>query len=96
MVMTEWRALLAEFQRWMSTNIQIKQETPIEAHLMQMLDEARREWHLSKVYFNAVTETDLIDHAIFTMDAAEQRYSYLLKKAKAEGLEAEALHLAQN
>ncbi|HEX2952701.1 MAG TPA: DUF2508 family protein [Bacillota bacterium] len=94
--MTEWRALLAEFQRWMSTNIQIKQETPIEAHLMQMLDEARREWHLSKVYFNAVTETDLIDHAIFTMDAAEQRYSYLLKKAKAEGLEAEALHLAQN
>lgn len=91
--MVDWRTILSELQKRLS-NIQFKQDKPDEVHLMKMLEQARREWHLSKAYFNAVTDTDLIDHAIFTMDAAEQRYSYLLKKAKAERLEAEELDLA--
>lgn len=91
--MNNWRAILEEFQK-MILNAKFKREKSSETHLMQMLEDARREWNLSKAYFNAVTDADLIDHAIFTMDAAEQRYTYLLKKAKAERLEAEQLRLA--
>jgi hypothetical protein len=46
---------------------------------------ARDEWIAAKTYFNAVTETDLVDYAIHRVDAAERKYVYLLKVARADG-----------
>ncbi|HHY46195.1 MAG TPA: YaaL family protein [Firmicutes bacterium] len=43
---------------------------------------ARREWAIAERYFHAVTDPDLIDHAIYSMCAAEQKYIYFLKKAR--------------
>ncbi|HBS60541.1 MAG TPA: DUF2508 domain-containing protein, partial [Firmicutes bacterium] len=40
----------------------------------------------SQAYFETVTDPDLVDHAIFMMEAAKKRYTYLLKKAKETGL----------
>lgn len=50
------------------------------------VERARRDWVAAKSYFEAVTDPDLIDHAIFTLEAAERKYMYLIKRAKAEGL----------
>lgn len=54
--------------------------------LLIELQESKREWQFSQLYFDNVIEIDLIDHAIFLLGAAERKYDYLLKKAKNEGL----------
>ena len=39
----------------------------------------------TKEKFDQIGDADLIDHAVYNLDAAERRYIYLLKKAKEEG-----------
>ncbi|MEW6725257.1 MAG: YaaL family protein [Bacillota bacterium] len=47
--------------------------------LRALVDEARREWQTALAYFETVTDPDLIDQAIFMIEAAEKRYMYLLR-----------------
>ncbi|NLY88356.1 MAG: YaaL family protein [Firmicutes bacterium] len=51
-----------------------------------LIEEAKRDWQAARDYFNAVTDPELIDHAIYTMEAAEKRYVYLLRRAREDGL----------
>jgi hypothetical protein len=53
-----------------------------EDHLL--VEAARQEWKSAREYFNIVTDPDLIDHAIYALEAAEKRYVYLLKKIREE------------
>ncbi|WP_366923420.1 YaaL family protein [Metallumcola ferriviriculae] len=46
----------------------------------QILDQAKREWEAAQNIFNEATEKDLVDYAIFEMQATERRYMHLLKK----------------
>lgn len=55
-----------------------------EKDLFEMVEEARREWQAAIDYFNHVVDPDLVDHAIHAMDAAERKYTFLLKKARQE------------
>jgi hypothetical protein len=48
---------------------------------------ARDEWKAATNYFEMVSDPDLVDHAIYLLEAAERKYMYLLKRAKAEGLD---------
>lgn len=48
---------------------------------------ARDEWLAAKNYFEMVSDPDLVDHAIYLLEAAERKYMYLLKRAKREGLD---------
>lgn len=48
----------------------------------QVIEEARREWLRAGSYFENVTDPDLIDHAIYSVRAAEKKYMYLLKRAR--------------
>lgn len=59
----------------------------------KLIEEAKKEWQEARDYFNTVTEPDLIDHAIYTLGAAEKRYVYLLKKAREERYFQEKLSL---
>lgn len=43
---------------------------------------AKKEWICAQNYFQNVTDPDLIDHAIYLLEASEARYSYLLKQAR--------------
>lgn len=52
--------------------------------LVDLVDRARCEWEQAKTLFDEVEDPDLIDHAIYAMEAAERKYMYLLKKAKEE------------
>lgn len=54
--------------------------------LAAVVEEARREWLNAQYYYNTVSDQDLIDHAVYLMQAAEKKYIYLLKQARAAGI----------
>lgn len=56
-----------------------------EKDYFDLVEEARQEWQMAISRFNQVTEPDLVDHAIYVMQGAERKYTYLLKKARQEG-----------
>ncbi|MDN5344350.1 MAG: hypothetical protein PWQ18_461 [Clostridia bacterium] len=47
--------------------------------LAEAIKEAREEWLAAQRFFAEVTEPDLVDQAIFRLEAAERRYMYLWK-----------------
>ena len=51
-----------------------------------VVEEARREWINAQYYYNTVSDLDLIDHAVYLMQAAEKKYMYLLKQARRAGV----------
>lgn len=53
-----------------------------ENEVFETLKDAHREWEKAQLYFQSVTEPDLIDHAIYNMEAAKTKYYYLLKNAR--------------
>ncbi|HEY8425351.1 MAG TPA: DUF2508 family protein [Limnochordales bacterium] len=56
--------------------------TPVvPAEVAALVEQARREWMAAQNEFDSVTDPDLVDHAIFAMQAAERRYVYLLRLA---------------
>lgn len=63
-----------------------KPEPRKEPTLPEIIEQARQEWHNAQAYYNTVTDQDLIDHAVYLMQAAEKRYMYLMKKAREEGV----------
>lgn len=54
--------------------------------LAVVVEEARREWLNAQYYYNTVSDQDLIDHAVYLMQAAEKKYIYLLKQARNAGI----------
>lgn len=46
------------------------------------VEQARQEWDLAKRIFEQVSEPELVDYAIYMMQATECRYMYLLRKMK--------------
>ena len=53
--------------------------------LLRAIVQAKKEWHEARNMFNQVNHPDLIDHAIYKVEAAEKKYTYLLKEAKKLG-----------
>jgi len=43
---------------------------------------ARKEWEYAKNIFENVSDPDLIDYAIYNVEAAEKKYTYLIKQIK--------------
>lgn len=50
--------------------------------IYEQVKQALQEWRQSRELFNSVSDPDLIDHAVYAMEASERRYIYLLKKAR--------------
>ena len=53
-----------------------------EPDFFTVVDQTKREWDTARAYFNNVTDPDLVDHAIFLLEAAERKYVYLFKQAR--------------
>nr|WP_236588285.1 YaaL family protein [Tumebacillus amylolyticus] len=59
------------------------EEEPSEFEkLRQEIDAARKEWAIAQQHIDHVSEPELIDHAIYYLEAAERKYGYLLREAK--------------
>ncbi len=44
------------------------------------IENAKKEWEDAKNIFENVSHPDLVDYAIYKVEAAEQKYIYLLKQ----------------
>ncbi|NLM03741.1 MAG: YaaL family protein [Clostridiales bacterium] len=62
------------------TNLDKNQE------FVEIIRKAREEWQDAERTFQNVSDPDLIDYAIYNMEATKARYTYLLKKAKEMGI----------
>ena len=49
----------------------------VENALLEEIQRARREWQMAQRYFHSVCEPELVDHAIFNLEAAQRKYMYL-------------------
>ncbi|HZJ76511.1 MAG TPA: YaaL family protein [Oscillospiraceae bacterium] len=54
--------------------------------LVQCVIKAHEEWQNAEIFFHSVSDPDLIDHAIYRLEASKARYIYLLKQAKIKGV----------
>ena len=55
---------------------------PAKDGLVTLTEKARQEWDESQMLFNEVRDPELINYAIFAMEAAERKYMYLLREAR--------------
>ncbi|SHK60144.1 YaaL family protein [Paramaledivibacter caminithermalis] len=53
-----------------------------DEQILENLRMAHEDWKNAEKFFENVTDPDLIDHAIYRIEAAKTRYTYLLKLAK--------------
>lgn len=64
-------------------------ETRPEDELLSVITKAHQELFDAENFFDNVIEDELVDHAIYRMEAAKSKYIFLLKKAKDKGLKVE-------
>lgn len=57
-----------------------------EEEFCKIVLKAKQEMTDAQIYFDSVTDTELVDHAIYRMEAAKSHYVYLIKQAKAKGI----------
>ncbi len=65
-----------------------EEEVPPE-EILSLIEQARKEWFCAHSYFSHATHPDLVDHAIYSIEAAERKYMYLLKQARFLGIQPE-------
>ncbi|WP_353095591.1 DUF2508 family protein [Tissierella praeacuta] len=59
-----------------------KEKKDLKTEMLENLRLAHSQWRDKENYFQAVTDPDLIDYAIYDMEASKLKYIYLLKKMK--------------
>lgn len=47
--------------------------------LVELIQKAQKEWIDKENYFDYATDTDLVDFAIYDIEASKRKYAYLLK-----------------
>lgn len=52
----------------------------------QCVDIAKQEMYDAQNFFDNVSDPELIDHAIYKMEAAKSKYAFLIKQAKEKGI----------
>lgn len=61
--------------------LQSKEEEALE-EFFNSVNRAKQEMFDAENFFDNVTDPELIDHAIYKMEAAKSKYTYLLKQAR--------------
>jgi|SRR5690606_26685359 len=63
------------------------EDEPARVRWVEEVEAARREWLGYRAYFDCVSEPELVDHAIYAVQAAERKYMYLLRRARMAGVD---------
>ena len=82
------RKQLSDMAGYMLNNLQGPREEDEHEEFLRMVFKAKQEMLDAQCYFDSVTDPELVDHAIYKMEAAKSQYVYLLKLAKSKGLSA--------
>lgn len=72
------------WQGWLGFGnaVELRRAQAEEQRLRQEVEAAHREMEVAERYFHAVTEPELVDHAIFAMEAARRKYLYLYRQLR--------------
>lgn len=65
--------------------------TPAFPTFADQVRQAKQEWKRARLYFENVSDPDLVDHAIAVMHAAEKKYMYLVRLARDQGISLPAM-----
>ncbi len=57
-----------------------------DQELVRCVQMAMDEWCQAEKFFESVSEPELVDYAIYRIEASKKRYMYLLKQAKEKGI----------
>ncbi len=68
------------------SNVTKESATDEDRELAECVKVAYEEWQNAENFFHNVSDPDLVDHAIYKLEATKARYIYLLKQAKANGI----------
>jgi len=60
----------------------INLEHTSDKQIVSSVIQAKNEWLAAQNYFDNVSDPDLVDYAIYEIEAARKKYMYLLKQAK--------------
>lgn len=74
--------LLDDLIGYIMNNMKDSGEPDEREELLRTIFIAKQEMLDAQNYFDSVTATELVDHAIYRMEAAKSQYVYLLKLAK--------------
>lgn len=67
-------------------NLLSLKEKDDEEDFYKIVMKAKQELNDAQIYFDSVTDKELVDHAIYRMEAAKSHYTFLIKQAKAKGI----------
>ncbi|GGH40745.1 DUF2508 family protein [Paenibacillus segetis] len=67
-------------------SLQAESDFEYKRYLYEEVNKAREEWERAYQAFQRAAESDEVDVAIYTLEAAERRYQIQLKAAKAANL----------
>lgn len=76
-----------EYQRiteWVRRHWPAQKEMPLQPSLLELLEDARQEWLAAQAFYETVVDQDLIDCAVYRLQAAERHYMYLWKQVREE------------
>ncbi|ARE89810.1 YaaL family protein [Clostridium formicaceticum] len=79
-ISTVFSGLHNKFQHFYETEKDENQE------FIDVIKKARAEWESAEKTFHSVSDPDLIDYAIYNVEATKAKYIYLLKRAKEMGI----------
>lgn len=77
----KWNVRWETPARWLSQLVEPAVRAPLGSRLEQ-LAAAQQEWQDAVSYFQSVTEPELVDHAIFVLEAARRKYEYLMGQVR--------------
>lgn len=81
---------LTDYFREIALSFRVQEPQPYEAAEAQTAeaeytDEALRaleEWHVAENYFNSINDPDLVEYALYELEAARRKYEYLMRKLR--------------
>ena len=56
----------------------------LDGEYLDMVREALLQWQAAQSYFESVSDPELVDYAIYDIEASRKRYIYMLKQAGRE------------
>lgn len=74
------------FIRWGLSLFETESPKTIIPSLLEELTQARRDFLWAQNYYNSVTDKNLLDFAMYQMLASQSKYTYFLKRIRAEGI----------
>lgn len=57
-----------------------------EGEFLHIVGRAKQDIYDAENFFDNVTDPELVDHAIYKIEAAKSHYTYLIKQAKEKGI----------